>query len=286
MSPTQLVKILSLAMTIFSRLPFSQFTSKSLTASYLNKKNAMSAKTALSLTLLLAVALPATALNPDCAPGGNFDLSPWKLQLPIGTQGNPTTISSSSLKGCSGYKNPSYFFTESGDGALVMKVPGSPASSGCVTTANSKHCRTELAETSSWDPKSSKNKLSVTLSVPKPDNSQYGTCIGQIHIDGSVSTKPVAELYYSTAGVLTMGVEKTRSGGDQVPNTVGNVPVGTKFSYTISYENNVLSVSINGKSSTLSTYNLDAPKSYFKAGNYNQGSDASDVHFFSISIEH
>jgi hypothetical protein len=233
-----------------------------------------------------AAALPAAALNPSCAPGGNFDLSNWKLQLPIGTQGDPTTISSSSLKGCSGYKNPLYFFTESGDGALVMKVPGSPASSGCVTTKNSEHCRTELGETSSWDPNSSTNKLSVILSVPKPDNSKYGTCIGQIHIEDSISTKPVAELYYSTEGVLTMGVEKTRSGGNQVPITVGNVPVDTKFSYTISYENNVLSVSINGKSTTLSTYNLDAPKSFFKAGNYNQGSDASDVHFFSISIEH
>jgi hypothetical protein len=247
----------------------------------------MSTKIALALFFILPLALPAAALNPSCAPGGNFDLSHWKLQLPIGKKGDPTTISSSSLNGCSGYKNYSYFFTESGDGALVMKVPGSPASSGCVTTAHSEHCRTELAEASSWDPKSSANKLSVTLSVPKPDNSKYGTCIGQIHIDDSVSTKPVAQLYYSTKGVLTMGVEKTRSGGDQVPNTVGNVPVGTKFSYTISYENNILSVSINGGAAKqLSTYNLDAPKSYFKAGNYNQGNDASDVHLFSISIKH
>jgi hypothetical protein len=27
-----------------------------------------------------------------------------------------------------------------------MKVPGSPATSGCVTTPNSEHCRTELRE--------------------------------------------------------------------------------------------------------------------------------------------
>jgi hypothetical protein len=251
----------------------------------------MSVKLGLPVAILLAGALltaanPAVSLNPSCAPGGNFDLSPWKLQLPIGNKGNPTTISSSSLKGCSGYKNPSYFFTESGDGALVMKVPGSPASSGCVTTANSEHCRTELAETTSWDPNSSTNKISATLAVPKPDNSKYGTCIGQIHMDSSISTKPVAELYYSTKGVLTMGVEQTRAGNNQKPKTVGTVPVGTKFSYTISYEKNILSVSINGKTTTLSTYSLDAPRSYFKAGNYNQGSDASDVHFFSISIEH
>lgn len=240
-----------------------------------------------ALLLLVPLAIPVASLNPSCAPGGNFDLSPWKLQLPIGSAGNPTTISSSSLEGCSGYENFSYFFTESGDGALVMKVPGSPASSGCVTTANSQHCRTELRESNSWSPNNAVNRLSVSLAVEVPDNSGYGTVIGQVHIDDSVSTKPVCELYYSTAGELTMGVEQTRSGGNEVMTKIGNVPVGTAFSYEIIYEKNVLSVSINGGSAkTLSTYSLDAPLSYFKAGNYNQGSDASDVHFYSISISH
>ncbi|KFZ04392.1 hypothetical protein V501_09178, partial [Pseudogymnoascus sp. VKM F-4519 (FW-2642)] len=77
-----------------------------------------------------------TALNPACAPGGNFDLT-------------------SQLEGCSGYTNSDYFYTDSEDDALVMKVPGSPAGSGCVTTSGSLHCRTEFRETnpSSWDPK-------------------------------------------------------------------------------------------------------------------------------------
>ncbi|KAI9752119.1 MAG: hypothetical protein M4579_005757 [Chaenotheca gracillima] len=240
----------------------------------------------LSLPLILQSVL---ALDPSCRPGGNFDLSPWKLQLPIGSSGSPTTISSSELQGCQGYQDPSrqYFFTESGDGALVMKVPGSPSSSGCVTTTNSKHCRTELRESASWDPNASKNQLSATLSVPTPDDSGHGTVIGQIHMDDSVSTKPVAELYYNTNGDLAMGVEQTRSGGNEKFTTVGNVPRGTKFSYKIVYQNNVLSVSINGGSAkTLSTYSLNAPKSYFKAGNYNQGDSASDVHFFAISLSH
>lgn len=250
------------------------------------------------LLLLLPLAIPISAvpalsgltprsLNPSCAPGGNFDLSPWTLQLPIGSTGDPEEISASSLEGCSGWENYSYFFTESGDGALVMKVPGSPASSGCVTTPNSEHCRTELAENDSWSPNDGTNVLSVTLAVEVPDNSEYGTVIGQIHMDSSVSTKPVCELYYNTAGTITMGVEQTRSGGDEVFTVVGSVPVGTTFSYKITYESNVLTVSINGGAAQeLSTYSLDAPLSYFKAGNYNQGSDASDVHFFAISISH
>ena len=243
--------------------------------------------------LLLPVFFPAAiqALNPSCAPGDNFDLSIWDLQLPTRSTGHPTTISNTALEGCSGYQDPGhhYFFTESGDGALVMKVPGSPSSSGCVTTPNSLHCRTELRETSpsSWDPNAATNRLMATLAVEVPDDSTYGTVVGQVHIDDSVSTKPVCELYYNSAGTLTMGVEQTRSGGDEIFTVVGSVPVGTVFSYEIIYESNVLSVSINGGSAqVLSTYSLDAPASYFKAGNYNQGNVASDVHFFAISVEH
>jgi hypothetical protein len=253
----------------------------------------MSTKAMLSKFLAVSFLFSPTIgqLNPSCAPGGNFDLSIWDLQLPIGSTGDPTTISNTALEGCSGYQDSGhhYFFTESGDGALVMKVPGSPASSGCVTTPNSLHCRTELREISpsSWDPNAATNQLSVTLAVEEPDNSTYGTVIGQVHIDDSVSSKPVCELYYNSAGTLTMGVEQTLSGGDEVFTVVGRLPVGTQFSYTIKYESNVLSVAINGgEDQVLSTYSLDAPLSYFKAGNYNQGGTPSDVHFFAISVLH
>ena len=62
----------------------------------------------------------------------------------------------------------------------MVKVPGSPSSSGCVTTPNSLHCRTELRETSpsSWDPKAATNRLSVSLAVVQPDDSSHGTVIG------------------------------------------------------------------------------------------------------------
>ncbi len=250
----------------------------------------MSAKTSLSLFLLIRLASQAAALNPNCAPGGNFDLSKWKLQLPIGSPGNPTTVSSSSLQGCSGYSNSNYFFTESADCALVMKVPGSPSSSGCVTTPNSKHCRTELCEAnpSNWDPNASRNRLSATLAVTQPDDGSHGTVIGQIHVDDSVSSKPVCELYFSSSGVINMGVEQTRSGGNSVIyTTIGKVPVGTVLSYEIRYEKNVLSVSINGGAAkTLSTFSLNATPSYFKVGDYNQGNSPSDVHFFAITVSH
>ena len=247
--------------------------------------------------LLASVAVPSAfaatlqtrSLNPNCAPGGNFDLSPFTLELPVGTPDNPQQIPVGSLEGCSGYQDPGhhYFFTESGDGALVMKVPGSPEKTGCVTYAQSLHCRTELRENRSWDPNAATNRLAVTLAVMQPDNSGHGTVMGQVHINNGVSLKPVAELYYNQNGDIAIGVEKTRAGGDLGFTTLGNVPLGQVFSYEIRYEKNVLAVVINGGSPhTVSTYSLDAPLSYFKVGNYNQGDDASDIHFFGIKISH
>lgn len=228
-------------------------------------------------------------LNPSCKPGGNFDLSSFKLELPTGAQGSPSSIPGSSLSGCSnGYEDFNTFFTESGDGALVMKVCGSPSSCGCVTSPNSQHCRTELRETSpsSWSPWDSTNRMSVTLSVPVPGSL---TCIGQVHQADGVTAlnKPVAELFYSNSGDVTLGVEQTREGGDEKTLSVGHVPVGSIFTYTIAYEKNVLSVSLNGgDEKVFSTYSLNAPPSYFKVGNYNQGSSRSSVHLFSIKISH
>jgi len=84
-----------------------------------------------------------------------------------------------------------------------------------------------------------------------------------------------------------MGVERTRDGGDSNFTDVGTVAVGTTFEYEIRYEGNVLSFILNeGNAVVLDTFDLDAPKSYFKVGNYNQGDSKSEVHFFEIGVEH
>src|SRR5262245_5115373 len=57
----------------------------------------------------------ATAADPGKAPGGNFDLSVWQLQEPVGSPGSPTTIPSSRLQGANGYQD-SYFYTDQRDG--------------------------------------------------------------------------------------------------------------------------------------------------------------------------
>ncbi|OAA59453.1 alginate lyase [Cordyceps fumosorosea ARSEF 2679] len=228
------------------------------------------------------------ALNPNCAPGGNFDLSHWTLQLPSGTPGHPTEIRAGQLgSDCHGYTNARYFFTDKADGALVMTVPGDKSNSDCVSTPNSDHCRCELRESqpSSWDPRADRNRLFGDLKVTKNTGE---ICVGQIHVDDSVSHKPVAELYYNAAGDLKMGVQLCADNScKQQRVDVDHVPRGQRFTYEIRYEKNVLEVSINGKAlQKLDTHKLNAPKSYFKAGNYNQGSGPTEVHFYQIKVSH
>ncbi|KAF2012319.1 polysaccharide lyase family 7 protein [Aaosphaeria arxii CBS 175.79] len=228
---------------------------------------------------------PQEDLNNKVSPGGNFDLSMFKLQLPTADSDGKVDMITSGLTGASGFKNE-YFLTGP-DGSLVMKVPSKD--DGCATTPNSDHCRTELREDDpkSWDPKAPTNRLAVTLTVVQPDDSPRGTVIGQVKVDDDISKKPLCELYYNDKGDLTLGVNQTPNKSGQDFNPVGNVPVGKEFTYELRYEKSVLSLAINGgEFKTFSTGDIKTPLSYFKVGNYNQGDTASEVKFAAIGIQH
>lgn len=248
-------------------------------------------------TLGLTLAAPATLtpnhlyarnLNPSCAPGGNSNLSKFNLQLPTGKAFHPDQIPGSKLASCSGYTSD-VFYTSPSDGALVMKVCGSSDTCGCVTTKNSKHCRTELREKypNSWSPKAAINRLRASVKVVKADDSKHGTVVGQIHVDDSVSKKPVCELFVNAKGEVSMGVEQIPDESSLKVTKVGKVTIGKKFEYEIRYEGGKLSVGVDGGDmKVLGTGGLKSPKSYFKVGNYNQGDSASEVHLYSIDVQH
>ena len=68
---------------------------------------------------------------------------------------------------------------------------------------------------------------------------------------------------------------------------MGKIPLGQKFTYQISWENNVLGIRLNnGALQVLDTYQLNAPESFFKIGNYLQGKKPSTVRFYDIRISH
>jgi hypothetical protein len=230
-----------------------------------------------------------THLNPSVAPGGNFNLSTWELQEPIGSPGSPITIPSSRLQGAKGFQD-TYFYTDKHDGAMTFWAPEKG-----VTTPNSNFARSELREMNSngtsadWALAGS-HQLQATLRVVSVTNH---VCVGQIHLGtGGSSTKPLVELYYFNNGNIVLGTEDSPAGG-QVQHVVGHVPVGTQWSYTIAVTGgNTVVLTVNGKTTKYAIpSSFDAYHMYFKAGSYNQSSSNSTtngarVAFYALTVHH
>src|SRR5262245_17533036 len=230
-------------------------------------------------------------LNPAVAPGGNFDLTLWELQEPVGSPGAPTTILPAQLKGPNGFQD-SYFFTDPTDGSMTFWDPENG-----VTTPNSNYPRSELREmTATGAPAdwgiAGTHTLSATLKVTQvPDH----VAVGQIHLGTGTpaSTKPLLELFYYATGAIVMAIEQTPAGGNEVKYPVGNVPLGTKWSYVIGLSGDTISLAIDGgakKTWTMSsTFNQE--NMYFKAGDYDQSAGSSatvgaKVQFYALTIFH
>ncbi|MEU0053775.1 polysaccharide lyase family 7 protein [Streptomyces sp. NPDC006184] len=231
----------------------------------------------------------ASAADPHVAPGGNFDLSVWQLQEPVGSPGSPTTIPSSRLQGADGYQD-AYFYTDTRDGAMTFWAPEKG-----VTTPNSHYARSELREmnrdgsAADWS-LSGSHRMSATLRVVSVTSN---VCVGQIHLGtGGSSTKPLAELYYHAGGDIVLGTEDSPSGG-QTPHTVGHVATGKTWTYTIAVTGgNTIDLTVNGSTTHYAIPSSFKPyKQYFKAGSYNQSSSDSTtkgarVAFYGLTVSH
>jgi hypothetical protein len=242
-----------------------------------------------AITPTAATAAAATTLNPSVAPGGNFNLSVWELQLPIGSPGSPTTILPSQLEGASGYQNPAYFWTDKNDGSMTFWDPESG-----VTTANSSYPRSELREMNSngtaanWA-LSGDSTLSAELRVVSVTSD---VCVGQVHLGtGGTSTKPLVELYYHSNGDIYLGTENSPSGG-QTLHYITYVALGTHWTYVINIDDGTIHLTVNGSKTSYSVpSSFDAYDMYFKAGDYNQSASSSTtngakVKFYSLTVSH
>ncbi len=236
----------------------------------------------------IGTASAATSLDPTVPPGGNFNLSVWQLQLPTGSAGSPTTVQSSQLKGASGYTS-GYFFTDKTDGSMTFWAPEKG-----VTTPNSHYARSELREmnadgsSANWS-LSGNHTLSAQLRITLVTKN---VCVGQVHLgSGGSSTKPLLELYYHSNGDIVIGLENSPSGG-QTTHTLGNVSIGTKWTYVINVSGSKINITVNGKKTSYSIpSSFNAYKQYFKAGSYNQSSSSSTtkgakVKFYSLTVSH
>ena len=60
-------------------------------------------------------------LNSKAAPSGNFNLSNWKITLPVDQKGS-ISGTAVEVQNLSGYENSKYFYTGA-DGAMVFYAP-------------------------------------------------------------------------------------------------------------------------------------------------------------------
>ncbi|MER7935807.1 MULTISPECIES: polysaccharide lyase family 7 protein [unclassified Streptomyces] len=255
----------------------------------LSRLSAAPAAAGLALALVLLTGGSAGAADPGKAPGGNFDLSVWQLQEPVGSPGSPTTISSSRLQGSNGYQD-AYFYTDTRDGAMTFWAPEKG-----VTTPNSNYARSELREmnrdgsAANWSLGGS-HRMNATLRVVSVTKN---VCVGQIHLGtGGSSTKPLLELYYHSNGDIVLGTENSPSGG-QTTRTVGHVSIGKTWTYTIAVSGgNTIDLTVNGSTTHYAIPSSFNPyKQYFKAGSYNQSSSDSTtngarVAFYGLTVQH
>ncbi|MDB5048771.1 MAG: Alginate lyase 2 [Fibrobacteres bacterium] len=235
----------------------------------------------LLIGILSGTALSAgAALDPAKAPGGNFTLSMWTLQLPLASGGSVEQIKGADLM--AGYT--STYFSTGTDGSMTFWCPVTGG-----TTPNSHYPRSELREV--WPGGEWKfdghHVLTAKCRVTKvPDNGLL--IFGQIH--GNLTGSEIVKLYWNN-GAIQAAVEPNRT--DEVRLGLGNFSLGDTLNYTLDMTDNKLKATVNGKSVTYdysaATWKTDTY--YFKAGSYVQDNTGAStvggkVQFYSLAIEH
>lgn len=239
---------------------------------------------------------PSGGLDPNKAPSENFDLSTWKLSIPVNEgDGTATDISVSQIN--NGYENNNFFYTAD-DGGMVFKCPVD----GYKTSTNTSYTRVELREMlrgtdtsiptqgvnkNNWvfgtAPASDKNaaagydgEMNATLAInhvtTTGSNSHIGRLvIGQIHAN---SDEPI-RIYYrklkeNTLGSIYFAHEPTDGNGaeqwyemigsrsNSASNPSDGIALDEKFSYRINVVGDTLTVTIirEGKEDVVETVNM------------------------------
>lgn len=238
------------------------------------------------------------ALNASAAPSANFNLSNWKITLPVGQGGN-LSGTAVEVQNLSGYKNSKYFYTDS-DGAMVFYAPANGA-----TTKGSSYARSELremngSEKAAWDLRKG-GFMSATLEVdaaPNRDGVGGRLVVGQIHGQDD----ELVRLYWENGTVYFVNDQAGSSNSETkfiLKDSTGATPdisLNERFSYTINAKGSNLEVDVHadGKVYESSTKINSVWKSdtfYFKAGAYlganeSNGSGAGQASFYALDVNH
>lgn len=239
------------------------------------------------------------ALNPQAAPSGNFNLSNWKIGLPVDVTGG-FTGRSREVKSLTGYEHQKYFYTAE-DGAMTFMAPVEGA-----TTKGSKFARSELREMSgteraAWS-LATGGVMSATLKIdhaPTKFNGAPGRIVvGQIHGQDDELVRlnwENGKLYFVNDQAGSSNKE-TKFYFHNAAGKQPHVSLDERFSYTISAKADQLVVTVKADGQTYksvtkinSIWQSDA--FYFKAGTYlgvneTQGTGYGQTSFYALSMSH
>jgi hypothetical protein len=172
-------------------------------------------------------------------------------------------IPGTQLAGTSGFTDI-YFYTDKTDGAMTFMDPTTG-----VTFSGSNHPRSELHElTNGWSTAGTNTQTVKLAVVQVPSN----VTIGQIFQAPPAPSKPLLELEYYKGGAIKVLLEQGNTGGSAAPpQTVGTVTDGSTFTYELSLTGSTISVSVNGKSTSIGLPSAFVGESFFfKVGDYDQ----------------
>jgi len=231
------------------------------------------------ITLFFILAIVLSAPLP---PGELFDLTYWKLQLPVSNgNGSVVEVKQPALK----TYTSEYFYTTASDNSMTFWCPQNGA-----TTPNTENPRSELREmpaNGDWTIKG-KHEMNATVSVSQ-DPANHKVCVGQIHTDTDAGSCSVVTMLNWEDGSLIAHFRDDKC--NNIDKTVGTgLKLNDTFKYYIKMENGNVTV-ITDKGSTNYNYPNLTYNLYFKAGDYVQDNDPSStqggvIHFHALVVKH
>ena len=228
----------------------------------------------------------AWALDPAQPPGGNFDLSHWKLTLP---DTNVTEIGPAQL--AAEFTND--FFYTGPDGAMTFWCPVT----GGVTRLTT-YPRCELRElfdasdqTMNWTGYGT-NILDAQCRVTRLPSSGR-VIIGQIH-SFTGNAYPLLKLQFDK-GRVDAKVRESPNSTIETTFALGNVGLSNLITYELRLQEGLLSMTVNDSNQAVNVFETDPDWTgqtfYFKAGNYCQDNsgptnEGAVVAFYQLEAEH
>lgn len=230
----------------------------------------------------------------------NFDLSLWKLHLPVDVTGS-ITGRAAEIKNIIGYEHESYFYHRA-DGSIIFN-----AITDGATTKSSHYARSELRELSepgknaAWhltDGGTMTATLTVEHAPTKFDGVNGKIVIGQIH----GGDEQLVRLYWDNNQIYFVNDKSGANNSRDIfylkdsDGNIADVSLNETFSYKIETYNNVLKVMAYADGKTYnSTTEINSVwqhnEFYFKAGAYlgvneHKGYGYGQVAFHALDIAH